>query len=294
MNTSKKIILVPVDFSEQSNVALHHAEVIAKTLNGSLILLHVASEQGLLSGFFTSEDGDKLHQKLWERINSLADETQKRSGLFVLPMIAHGKVYEETVRMAEAAGATFIVMGTNGSDSSLRKRFIGSNALRVVRESRVPVFTIKGKPGKDGFSKIVLPLDLTKETREKVNKAIELSRYFKAEVKVVSILLTDDEEVVTKLKLQLGQVKHFLEKADVNFTAELINAQGGKESLGEEVVKYAEQNGGDMIMIMTQQETNFTELFIGSAAQEVINNSAMPVCSIIPTVRKDTTVFVPY
>jgi hypothetical protein len=47
-------------------------------------------------------------------------------------------------------------------------------------------------------------------------------------------------------------------------------------------------------MIMTQQEINFTDLFIGSAAQEVINNSDIPVCSIIPTVRRDTTVFVPY
>jgi nucleotide-binding universal stress UspA family protein len=184
-------------------------------------------------------------------------------------------------------------MGTNGSEG-IRKRFIGSNALRVVRESRVPVISIKGQPNHDGFKRIILPLDLTKETREKVNKAIELSRYFKAEIRVVSILLTDDEEVVNKLQLQLNQVKHFLEKAEVNCSAELIKAPEDHENLGEEVVNYAQKNQGDMIMIMTQQETNFTDLFVGSAAQEIINSSEIPVCSIIPTVRRDTTVFVPY
>jgi len=293
MNTTKKIILVPIDFSEQSLVALNHAEEIAKTLNGTLLLLHVHVEQGIITSFFSAEEDDKVTQEIWNRMNTLCDDVEKRSGIRTSPLVAKGKVYEEIVRLAEITGATFIVMGTNGSET-IRKRFIGSNALRVVKESRVPVISIKGKPEHVGFKTIILPLDLTKETREKVNKAIELSRNFNAEVKVVSILMTDDEDVVTKLKLQMNQVHNFLERAEVKFSTEMIHAPEGRDNLGEEVLRYANENGGDLIMIMTQQETNFTELFIGSAAQEVINNAAIPVCSIVPNVKKDTTVFVPY
>jgi hypothetical protein len=47
-------------------------------------------------------------------------------------------------------------------------------------------------------------------------------------------------------------------------------------------------------MIMTQQETDFTERFIGSAAQDIINNSPIPVCSIIPNIKRNTVVFTPY
>jgi len=293
MNTTKKIILVPIDFSEQSLVALSHAEEIAKTLKGTLLLLHVHVEQGIITSFFSAEEDDKVTQEIWSRMNALCDDVEKRSGIRTSPLVATGKVYEEIVRLAEITGATFIVMGTNGSET-IKKRFIGSNALRVVKESRVPVISIKGKPEHVGFNTIILPLDLTKETREKVNKAIELSRNFNAEVKVVSILMTDDEDVVTKLKLQMNQVHNFLERADVKFSTEMIQAPVGRDNLGGEVLRYANENGGDLIMIMTQQETNFTELFIGSAAQEVINNAAIPVCSIVPNVKKDTTVFVPY
>jgi len=45
-------------------------------------------------------------------------------------------------------------------------------------------------------------------------------------------------------------------------------------------------------MIMTQQEVGFTDLFISSAAQEIINNSEIPVLSIRPFPKKDTTVSV--
>jgi nucleotide-binding universal stress UspA family protein len=292
MNTTKKIILVPVDFSEQSLVALHHAEVVTRAMGGELHMLHVMDEPGVLSSLFSDKDLDAATEKVWTKMNELTSK-QNASGLQTHALVGKGKIYEEVVRVAELIGASFIIMGTNGADG-LKKRFIGSNALRVVRESRIPVISIKGSPKHDGFKNIVLPLDLTKETREKVNKAIELSRQFGATVHVVSILLTNDEEVVSRLRLQLGQVEHFMSNANVKFTSELIQAPKNAGDLSEEVMKYAQSVNGDLIMIMTQQETDVTELFIGSAAQEIINSSEIPVCSIIPSVKKNTTVFTPY
>lgn len=294
MNTSKKNILVPVDFSDQSLVALNYAEVIANTTSSDLVLLYVHTDQSMLSSIFSDADSDDVAvEKAWEKLGQLATEVEKRSGVKAFSLVARGKVSDEVIRISELAGSTFIIMGTNGSDSFVR-RFVGSNALKVVRESRIPVFSIKGKPAHTGFKNIVLPLDLTKETREKVNMAITLSRYFHAEIKVVSILMTEDEEVVSRLGFLLNQVETFINEAEVQCTSELVKVSENHEDLGEEVVKYAEKVGGDLIMIMTQQESDFKELFIGSAAQTVINNSGIPVCSIIPNYNRGVVVFKPY
>ena len=293
MNTTKKILLVPIDFSSQSLIALNHAEEMSKAFKGEIYLLHVSEEQSIISSIFSHADRDKMNEEVWKKLTELAQESETRSKVKTTPLVARGKIYEEIVDTAELIGATFIVMGTNGTEG-IRKRFIGSNALRVVRESRIPVITIKGQPVFKGISSIVLPLDLSKETREKVNKAIELSRYFNATIHVFSIFLTDNEEVVTKLQLQMAQVKSFLTKSKVDHTVEMITAKDKNEGLGHEVISYAKQVNGDLIMIMTQQETNFTEMFIGSAAQEIISSSEVPVCSIIPTVKRDTTTFSPY
>lgn len=292
MNTSKKIILVPIDFSEKSLIALHHAEVITRATGGDLFVLHVIDEPGTISSFFSDVDLDKVNSDAWEKLNKLEKEFATRA-LSITTLVAKGKVYEEVVRASELIGASFIVMGTNGVDG-LVKRFIGSNALRVVKESRIPVISLKGTPTHDGFGSIVLPLDLSKETREKVNKAIELSRQFDATIHVVSVLLTDEEEVVSKLKAQLNQVEKFLAKAEVQHTSELITGRTKDSELSEEILRYAKKVNGDMIMIMTQQETDFTERFIGSAAQDIINNSPIPVCSIIPNIKLNTVVFTPY
>ncbi len=176
-------------------------------------------------------------------------------------------------------------MGTNGTQGGI-KRFIGSNALRVIREAPCPVITIKGKKHRFGCQLILLPLDLTTETRQKVNKAIELANYFGSAIKVVSVVTTEDEFIVNKLKRQLSQVKNFIDEREVICTVELIT---GKD-VPEELLKYAKQVKADLIMIMTQEEMNWTERFIGSAAQEVINGTDIPVLTIHPKEQPATIV----
>jgi nucleotide-binding universal stress UspA family protein len=152
----------------------------------------------------------------------------------------------------------------------------------------------KGKHHRKGCQNIILPLDLTKETKEKVAKAIEFAKTFGSVIRVVSVLMTTDEFIVNRLTRQLDQAKKSIEASGVNCTAEIVRDPKGSQTLVESIIDYANKSKGDLIMIMTQQELDFTDYFIGSAAQGVINRSDIPVLSIIPTLKKDTTSFVPY
>jgi nucleotide-binding universal stress UspA family protein len=204
-------------------------------------------------------------------------------------LIAKGKVYEKIIEVADMTDALMIIMGCS-SRKKLQKIFIGSNALRVVREATCPVITIKGKTHREGCKNIVLPLDLTKETRDKVRHAIEIARLgaYKATIRVVSVLQTSDEFIVNKLTRQLEQVKMYIQKQGVDCSAEIIKTTKD-ETLAQCIIDYAHKVDGDLIIIMTQQETNFTRMFIGSTAQEVVNSSDIPVMSIIPQMRKYKT-----
>jgi nucleotide-binding universal stress UspA family protein len=291
MIQSTNKILVPVDFSEQSLIALEQSYNLAREYHAEITLLHVIEEAGMLAKFFSSQQHDDLKKKVQKELDDLAADVEKKAKIKVNTLIAKGAVYEKIAEVAELINTTMIVMGTNG-DEGKKKRFIGSNALRVVREASAPVITIKGKHHRKGCKNIVLPLDLSKETREKVTKAIELSRLFKeATIRVVSVLFTTDEFVVNRLTRQLGQVKAFLEKEGVECTAEIIKGIKGEETLADNILEYAQKVDGDLIMIMTQQEVDFTQYFIGSSAQEIINHSKIPVLSIRPLPKKDMTVF---
>ena len=126
----------------------------------------------------------------------------------------------------------------------------------------------------------------TKETREKVNSAIDFAKLFGSTIHVFSVLETNDEFHVSKLERQLQQVKSFITDAGIYCTGELIEET---DDVPMSIIAYAAKKDCDLIVIMTQNETNFTDLFIGTAAQEVINNSEIPVLCIRPMVRKDLT-----
>jgi len=287
------IVLVPLDFSEQSFIALEQAANLCRTFHSDLHVLSIIEDDFSLRRLFVESDQAQIVAQLKDKLNALVKEKSEAFGVNITSHVETGTIYEQIVKKADDLKATMIVMGTTGT-TSLKKKFIGSNALRVVRESHVPVITIKGKHHRKGCQNIILPLDLTKETKEKVAKAIEFAKRFGSTVRVVSVLMTNDEFVVNRLTRQLDQVKKTIETRGVACTAEIVRDTTGSNSLAESIIDFANKSKGDLIMVMTQQELDFTDYFIGSSAQGVIDGSDIPVLSIVPSPKKDTTSFVPY
>ena len=284
------VIVVPTDFGEQSVIALRQSYNLTKLTRSSLYLLYVIDEdflnplQGLMSG--KNDYEDHLRAGIQKKLDDLADSVRKEAGIKVQTGIRTGKIYHEIVEAAREVKASLILMGTMGA-VGIKKKILGSNASRVVREAECPVITIKGTQHRVGCRHIVLPLDLTKETKEKVDKAIELATLFGSIVHIVSIVESDDEYIMNKLTRQMNQVQEFVESANIKCTTEFVTGS----DVAEEVISVARRVEADLIMIMTQQEVGFTDLFISSSAQEIINQSEIPVLSIRPMPKKDTTVF---
>jgi nucleotide-binding universal stress UspA family protein len=278
----KNNILVPLDFSEQAMVALGQAQSLAKITKADLTLIHVIDDPRFSIHIFRTSEAEKksMEKKIMAEMQKIAKGIHEKTAIRVDVILAHGKVYEEVQKAAKKLKCSLILMGTNGSTGI--KKFIGSNALRVIRESSCPVITIKGKKHRAGCKRILLPLDLSEETKEKVAKAIEIAKIYGAEIDLLTVLTTDDEFIINKLKRQMNQVEQYIVQHNVFCKAEFVD---GKD-VSDEIIKYAKKNKVDLVMIMTQQEMNWTSMFIGSEAQQVINDSDVPVLSIRPKERR--------
>jgi nucleotide-binding universal stress UspA family protein len=282
MASTKNLILVPVDFSEQSLIALSQSYNLARLTKAEITLIYVIDdgEHTPLSFFLSSKKEHKksLEKNINERLVAVAaDASKKSAGVKINTIVSYGKIYEEINKAAKKLKSSFIVMGTNGSTGI--KRFIGSNALNVIRDAPCPVITIKGKKHRYGCKLILFPLDLTKESRQKVKKAIDLANHFGSAIRIVSVITTDDEFIVNKLKRQMNQVKHFIDGHDIVCSTEMIHG----DDVPESIIAFAKKINADLVMIMTQdRELKWTERFIGSAAQEIINGTDIPVLTIHP------------
>ena len=293
-NTASKI-LVPVGFSEQSMVALVQAFNLAKIKNSEIVLLSVIEEYHSMFDIFNTNDikYEKIKGGVLSKLKEIASEYSEQYGVEVDSMVAKGFVYEKVCEVADMISSDLIVMGTNGSPKGITKRFIGSNAEKVVRSAKCPVITIKGKDHKDGCDNIILPLDLEKETKEKVAYALEYARYWDATVRIVSVVLKNNKDARNYLIKNLKLVEDFITNAGVKCTAELLEAEK-KISLSEAVLNYEKRFQSDLIMIMTKKEESISDN-LSVTARAIIYNSSIPVMSIHPKARsyrtKPTTAF---
>jgi len=288
MLTSSNNILVPLGFSEQSKIALTQAIHFAKVTKAELTLLSVIEDNTSFKNALDLNESDKnIKNKVQEKLDDLAKNISSKNKLDVNTLISKGSVYEEIIKASEIIGASMIIMGTDGKPKGFTKKVIGTNAYRVVTMASCPTITISGSNHRKGCKNIVLPLDLRKETKQKVNNAIQLAQIYNSNIHIVSILTSTDDFITNHLKRNLLQVEEFITEEKVKCTATLIEPAKGQKFV-EAVLEFSEKKKADLITIMTQQETNISEYFLGSTAQAIIYNSNIPVLSVQPKVTTKT------
>ena len=278
-------ILIPIGFSDQSMIALGQAFNLAKIKKSEIILLSVIENQNMIESLFLDDKTHELQQKVNDKLVEVGKKYATEYDIHVETMVAKGRVYEKIIEVAEMVNADLIVMGTNGAPKGVMKKVIGTNAERVVRLAHCPVITLKGKDHRNGCENIMLPLDLGKQTKEKVTLAIEYARYWDATIRVVSVLLRDKQEIKDKLVRNLNQVEKFISDADVECSSELLEVEKGK-GLVKSILEYGRKFESDLILIMTRQEDVFSNK-LGTVAREIIYQSDIPVMSIKPHERED-------
>lgn len=284
----KNVILVPTDFSPRSILALDQAIVLAKKNQAEIMLLYVIHTDnktfGFITDLFTVEENElirnKVEKQIWAKLDELIEQ-KKDCGVAIKGMISKGKAYDKIVEVAQGLNAQLIVIGSNSSELNEKIGFLGSNTSRIIRSSGVPVLTVSGRISPE-IKTIILPLDLSKETQQKVAKAIQFARIHNAKIKIVSAVLNNEPSVLKQLTIQMNVVHKFVAEHYDNCTADFVFGEEKKDSYAGLIMEFAKQKEGDVIVIMTQQETKLMKFFIGTTAMDIIFNSDIPVLSITP------------
>lgn len=139
-------ILVPVDFSARTRMAIDHATELAAAYGASLEILHVV-EVPTYPDFYvpvhvTSIDVPTVRERAAERLQELAAPLRER--LEVETTVRVGRTVTEIVETAEHEAFDLIVMPSHGY-SGLERALLGSVAEGVLRRAPCPVLTLKAE-----------------------------------------------------------------------------------------------------------------------------------------------------
>src|SRR5262245_17318121 len=106
----KNHILVPVDFSDQSIVALGQAQSLARISRADMTLIHVVDNPLFNVPFFRSSAAEKksVEKKITAELQKLAKAATEKTGSKVEILVVHGKIYEEIQKAAKKLKCTLI------------------------------------------------------------------------------------------------------------------------------------------------------------------------------------------
>ena len=141
-------VLIPVDFSEPSRMAMAWAFDYAQRADCELHLLHVIDRQlhkgDLKASAATIEaELDEIARAAEEELAGMAPSAEERARVGKIHRhTASGKPADEIVAVAEKLGIELIVMGTHGR-TGVRRAVIGSVAEAVVRHAPCTVVCVK-------------------------------------------------------------------------------------------------------------------------------------------------------
>lgn len=278
MNRKSRIILVPVDFEKPSLTALEQTFNLARLLKLEIVILYVFEDSGVFARLLGQDRSTEIIEKISADLEELARQTEEKAGVRVIPMLERGKPHDIILKKAQELDALLIFMGTTNSTD---EEIVGTTTHKVVRSAKCPVITVRAESYHDGCRTILLPLDLTAESRQKISWAVEIARLYKAAIKIISVVSISDPEIRQTLAIQQKQAKNFIEKLNIPCSAELIENRNEKPV--KIILDYIAQHPDiDLVVIMTQQELGIVDYFLDSEAQQIIRHSKAPVMSVVP------------
>jgi nucleotide-binding universal stress UspA family protein len=248
-----KNFIVPHDFTPVANIAMEHALATARPLGAEIYLLHVVAK---------NKDIADAEKKLNDVISNY-DTSVK-----IIPSVRVGNIFEDIGDFAAEHHAELIFMGTHGAHGW--QHVTGMNALKVITHSTVPFVIVQDKTPKDtGYDDIVVPLDLNKETKQKLAIVANIAKYFNSNVHVITPE-ESDEFLRHQVKANIQFAKKYFSERNISVTTAIV-PNGGFD---KEVVKHAVNIDADLIAIMNLNKNRLLGVLSANHEEYIITNDA--------------------
>lgn len=265
MSTIGNTIIVPTDFSSVAECALTHAIGIAIRQNECrIILLNIVAKEKEI------KDSEK-------NLKATIEKFPIPSHVTIQGATRIGSIFDAIGNFASENDAKLIVMGTHGVKGM--QHIMGSYAVKVITNSKVPFIVVQERKFRDGYKNILLPMDFSKETKQKLSMTISVAKSFGSKVHIF-YPLASDEHFKQTVANNVALAKNELRVNKIEFDVQEISASG---AFVKNMLNYAAAQDIDLIAVVNSQESGFPEILAGTDERTIITNDAqIPVLIVNP------------
>lgn len=291
-----KKILWASDGSTDSRHALEWAELIASRFGACLSALSVIEipEIGELevptdvSRKFACIEDD-LVTRADGQLTQAAKILEPR-GITMETLVVKGIPHQEILKAVQSMEIHLIAMGKR-SLNLWDRMLLGSTTTKVLRETHVPILTVRQVANAPAVKKILVPSSFSPGDTRSLEFAFELAGRLGASVYLLHII--EAHESWDKVSGGFMGKRRKLATDKLNSMLHAIQAETRERvpqftrvkarRVGSGIVDFVREEDIDLIVMSTHARKGVPRLFLGSIAERVIREAPCPVIAVPPS-----------
>jgi nucleotide-binding universal stress UspA family protein len=298
MRVQFKNILCATNFSDFSNLTVRFGLALAREFGARLYICHVIdlSSVAIYGEFQLDPVGqqDRIMDDAGRQLEELIGEQAVQWEA----LISVGNPADEIARAVEEKNIDLVVTATRGR-TGLKRLVLGSVTERLMRMLTCPLLVLRSSHPdmismpEEGIKldKILVGCDFSPDSDAAFEHALSLAQEFEAELHLVHVIETPVQSDFAKDQPPAGEG---LSEASRSLLIEKLRGMVPEEAVHwcspqtvllpghpyEELVRYAESNHIDMIVLGVRGHGLVKTLFLGSTTDRVIRRAPCPVLSV--------------
>jgi nucleotide-binding universal stress UspA family protein len=267
MNQEKVTIVVPTDFTKVADTAVDHAIGLCKSIaNAEVVLLHIIGKEK-----------EKINAEI--KMKEQSEMLTKSTGIKVSYEARLGNIFDDIGAAATDLKAKLIIMGTHGVKGM--QHITGSYAVKVITHSTVPFIVVQERGFREGYKNLVLPFDLSKDSKQKLSLAINIAKVFNSKVHIIYPQETDTF-LENAINNNVSLAKSELRNNQIEFDVKMADDKG---NFVKQFLTYAAVKDADLIAVVNSQEMGFPEILAGTDERQIITNDAQIPTMILNPIK---------
>jgi nucleotide-binding universal stress UspA family protein len=287
-------ILLPLDGSELSEMAIPYGEELASKLGSELILYHVQGNEHSQLGHMHQMYLDRLAETVQRNVRR---DQAKGTNVKVTTKIEDGEPTENICNLVDKNKIDLIIM-TAVSTSGLKVgKMLGSVADHICRTVPIPVMIIRPQnlkrieDNKQLINRILLPIDGSNLSKLALPVGEELTSKLKVSATLFQmatmIRIYDDgtgastyidytkldENEKQRVSAEMVALEKQLKEKGLDVTSIVISGFDA----ASEIIELCKKNGIDLVVMSTHGRSGLGRWVFGSVAEKVLRYGEIPI-----------------
>lgn len=272
-------VLAVVPLNDEGKIVLKQALNLQRVLSFRLFAVNVIQPVSLANQIFGTVSRKELHEKALQNLTYyIRDFLGGEIPVNVIPKIVEGKLVPTLISQARSGNYLFLILKRSRQKAGISNLLVQGELDKIIGHAWCPVMTVKENPSPEVMKEILVPVDISEDTRKKLLWASLFAKAAKAKIRIVSALKKDIDLNKSLVMKKSEMIRTMLSERGIACEVDILKTFN--QIKYQMVLEHIERAKPDLVIIRKHHVASFSGKTIGDFARKIIHGADVPVFTV--------------